>query len=164
MNRFAPLLKSINARLDLPQPTKSRIILEIAADLEDLYQFYQSKGLPEKEATQKAKEKFDVTDEALMDLIQIHESILRRWMDRISEQAQNRWEHMVMILILIFIALLSSRAILSTRFFMNTSLFVLPIVGIAFFIIAKALEKGYYLYIKKDHNIRSLREGKTAFS
>ncbi len=44
MNRFAPLLKSINARLDLPQPTKSRIILEIASDLEDMYQFYQSQG------------------------------------------------------------------------------------------------------------------------
>ena len=58
MTRFAPLLKSINDRLDLPQPTKSRIILEIAADLEDLYQFYQNQGMNESEAAQKAEEKF----------------------------------------------------------------------------------------------------------
>ena len=43
MKQFTALLKSINERLDLPQPTKSRIILEIAADLDDLYQLYLKK-------------------------------------------------------------------------------------------------------------------------
>lgn len=159
MNRFTPLLKKINTKLDLPQPAKSRIVLEIAADLEDLFQVYRNQGLDEKEAMKKVHEKFDVTDEALMELAQIHESVFRKWMDKISEQAQNRWEHFVMILILISIALLASKAILSTRFFMNISMFVLPMVGIAFFIMAKSLEKIYYLYIKKDHDIRTLRKG-----
>lgn len=159
MNRFTPLLKKINTKLDLPQPAKSRIVLEIAADLEDLFQFYRNQGLDEKAAMKKVYEKFDVTDEALMELAQIHESVFRKWMDKISERAQNRWEHFVMILILISIALLASKAILSTRFFVNISMFVLPMVGIAFFVMAKFLEKAYYLYIKKDYDIKTLRKG-----
>ncbi len=33
------------ARHDLPQPAKSRILLEMAADLEDLYEVYREQGL-----------------------------------------------------------------------------------------------------------------------
>jgi len=60
MTQFTPILKRINERLDLPQPTKSRIILEIASDLEDTFRFYLQKGLDEQESFQKAEEKFDL--------------------------------------------------------------------------------------------------------
>ena len=44
MKQFTPILKRINERLNLPQPTKSRIILEITCDLEDAYDFYLENG------------------------------------------------------------------------------------------------------------------------
>ena len=47
---FVSLLKKINNKLDLPQNTKSKIILEIAADLEDLSNYYLTQGLSENEA------------------------------------------------------------------------------------------------------------------
>lgn len=59
MNPFNPLLKRINDKLDLSQPAKSRIVLEIAADLEDLYRIYRDRGLSEEEALHKAQEKED---------------------------------------------------------------------------------------------------------
>jgi len=45
MDNFKPILKEINSKLDLPQPTKSRIILEIAADLNDTFDTYKKQGL-----------------------------------------------------------------------------------------------------------------------
>ena len=59
MNQFTPLLKQLNSRLDLPQPQKSRILLEISADLNDLYDLYVSQGHSREEAKQRAEIKFD---------------------------------------------------------------------------------------------------------
>ena len=38
MNRFASILSALNERLPLPQPARSRVLLEIAADLEACYE------------------------------------------------------------------------------------------------------------------------------
>ena len=35
MKRFTSLMQEIEAKIDLPQPVKSRILLEIASDLDD---------------------------------------------------------------------------------------------------------------------------------
>ncbi len=53
MKQFESQLKKINNKLDLPQPVKSRIVLEIAADMEDTFNFYFDKGMNEKDALQK---------------------------------------------------------------------------------------------------------------
>ena len=66
MNRFISLLQRVNDKLDLPQPEKSRILLEIAADLQDMYQVYLDKGLGEEEAVKRTEEKFS------WDITQIH--------------------------------------------------------------------------------------------
>ena len=47
MRRIAEVLKQVSDGLDLPQPTKSRILLEMAGDLEDLYQHHLSQGFDE---------------------------------------------------------------------------------------------------------------------
>ena len=36
MTRFAEVLEGVRERVDLPQPARTRFLLEIAADLEDL--------------------------------------------------------------------------------------------------------------------------------
>jgi hypothetical protein len=81
MNRFASLLREVNNRLNLPQPTKSRILLEMAGDLEDLYNFYRGQGLDENEAVQKAEEKIDASYEALAELVEIHQTSYRKLME-----------------------------------------------------------------------------------
>lgn len=157
MKQFTPLLKGINDRLDLPQPTKSRIILEIAADLGDLYQLYLARGMSENEAAQKAEEKFDLTDEALNELVQIHQSLFRKLLDKITAQAQNRWEKAVFMLMFIFIIAISLRGILSTQFFLQASKWIYPVLGIFLTAILISIPKFYQLYVKKDHRARTLK-------
>jgi len=48
MDSVKHLLRGINQDLDLPQPIKSRIILVIAADLEDAITAFKNQGLTEK--------------------------------------------------------------------------------------------------------------------
>ena len=162
MNRFAPILKKINEKLELPQPTKSKIILEIAADLDDLFYFYRYKGMSETEAKQKAEEKVDISSKALRQLIQVHETGFRKFTNKLSEQAQSRGEQTILVLLLILIALFSMQAMVTTPFFTQASLFIWPITGLAFVSIMLSIVKYYNLYIKKDHTIKNIRKGLTA--
>jgi hypothetical protein len=159
MRQFTPLLKSINDRLDLPQPTKSRIILEIAADLDDLYQLYLSRGLSEQEAAKKAEEKINLTDDALNELVEIHQSLIRKLLDKISAQAQSRWERVVFVLLLFFIVAISIQGIFSIQFFVQASTWIYPVLGIFLTAILISIPKFYQLYVKKDHRVERLRTG-----
>ena len=163
MKKFTLFLKSINERLSLPQPLKSQILLEVAGDLEDVYEFYINKGLNEQEAMQKAEEKLDLTDDTLSELIRVHQSVYGKLMNRISEQAQTRWERIFLILTILFVGVLSGRQILSTQFFLQASSFIWPVLGIGCIVIVLSIVKFYNLYIKKDHNIKNLRTGLSSF-
>jgi hypothetical protein len=57
MARFSSIIRDLNSRLDLPQPARSRVLLEIHADLEDLYEFYLQKGAEAAEAEKMAEER-----------------------------------------------------------------------------------------------------------
>lgn len=159
MNSFAPLLKTINEKLNLPQPTKSKIVLEIAADLDDLFHLYVTKGLSENEARKRAAEKFDVSDEALAQLVRIHETGFRKFIYKLSEQAQTRWERVALFIILLLIIAAGIHTVTVTQSFHNSNFFIWPILGIAFVAIIFSLNKFYNLYIKKDHNIKKLQSG-----
>jgi len=159
MKQFTSILNRINERLELPQPTKSRIILEIGADLQDLYQLYISRGMNEQEAFQKASEKYDLSDETLDDLIRIHQSPLKKLMDRITLQARTRWERVAFITTLLILVSITSQAFLSTEFFMQASKWIYPVLAISMITILVSIPKFYQFYIKKDHRIKEVRHG-----
>jgi hypothetical protein len=161
MNRFHPFLKKINSKLDLPQTTKSSIILEISADLHDLYDFYLTQGLSEEEASQKAQEKIDVSDEALELLVAIHQSGFQKFLQNISQKIINRVEITALVIVVLALIVLTIQVITSSPFFSQVSLFVWPILGFSFIVFIIALIKYYELYLKKDHNLKRIRNGLT---
>ena len=159
MSRFAGRLREISDKLDLPQPDKSHILLEIASDLDDIYRFYRDKGLGEEEAARRAGEKLDLSDEALRELVEIHESGMRKLMGRISEQARSRWERILLAMAVIVIAAYSGRQILSAQLYTQASRFVWPILLFALAALVITIWQVYKLYIKKNHDIRTLGAG-----
>jgi|GEM_PF-951147 len=159
MSRFAAILQRFNASIDLPQPTKSRILLELAADMEDCYQAYTDRGLDEAGADARVREKFDLDDEALTALIDLHQPPMKKWMDRISSQAQTRLERIVLALMLVVVGLIAAQTMGNARFFQQASQFVLPMVGIALYATVCGLRKAFALYVRQDHDIRRLRSG-----
>ncbi len=159
MKQFVPLLKKINEKLDLPQPIKSKIILEMAADLSDLYETYCAKGLVAEEAKVKAEEMLDASEETLAELAKVHTTGFRKFLDRISMRTQVTWEKIMLVLIIIVIAVSSGKAILMNSFFHNGSNFIWPILFSLFGIIVLTITKYYQLYIKKDHRPKKLQSG-----
>jgi hypothetical protein len=159
MNRFAERLREISGKLDLPQPEKSHILLEIASDLDDMYRFFREEGFGEEEAVKRVEERLDLSDEALRELVEIHESGMRKLLDRISEQARSRWERVLLAMAVIVIAAYSGRQILSAQLYTQASRFVWPILLFALAALVITIWQIYKLYIKKDHDIRTLGVG-----
>ncbi|MBN1996702.1 hypothetical protein JW935_04055 [candidate division KSB1 bacterium] len=161
MRQFAHILSNLNKQLDIPQPEKARIILEIGADLEDLYAIYREQGKSEREAQILAEEKFNLDEESIRELVSIHQSAFRKLMNRFSLHTRTRVERMLLCMILLSIAAFAGHSVVTTPFFHSASIFIYPLFGLGLGILATALQRIYVLFVKRDHNIRTLRNGLT---
>ncbi|MFC1484004.1 hypothetical protein ACFL5M_02335 [Candidatus Neomarinimicrobiota bacterium] len=159
MSRFIQLLQRINHDLDVAQPVKSRIILEIHADLNDLYELYCEQGMEEADAQQQAEQRCNVSEQAVEQLKAVHASGVRRAMDRLSEQAQSRVERIGLVTIMAVLAILSGRIIFTSGFMAQTSTFIWGALAIAVLAGAIGIAKAYRFYLKRDHRTRTLRNG-----
>jgi len=162
MKHFVDIVQIINNKIDLPQPIKSRIILEIFADLEDLYLLYIQKGSDPQEAAQKAKEKIDLSDDALDQLTNVHQSPFRKFIFKFSEQAQTLWERLILLILFFVVTIAIVHTISTTPFLNNASPFVYPLIALFIITILIVFFKVYQIYIKKDHDVNKLRNGMEA--
>ncbi|MFC1541122.1 hypothetical protein ACFL50_01590 [Candidatus Latescibacterota bacterium] len=158
MKRFARILSHINKRLVLPQPLKYRIMKEIAADLEDTFNTYTQKGLDENEAEQKALQKIAADDTVIEQLIEIHETPVRKMLRRISDTMRHRIETALWITLLVIFGIIVSALIMSSGNFAGspfnwlTGLFILSIFGIS-------VSRYYELFIKREHTLKTIHRG-----
>ena len=159
MDPFKTLLMNINNKLELPQPTKSRIILEISADLNDAYHTFQSQGMSEKEAIEAAKQKFDLDKRSLNELVHVHQTSFQRWFDHLSTPAQTWWERIILICLLTFVIISGSVTIMKVPLVEQASPFVWIIFILAIIACAVFLQKIYQIYIKKDHRLINVKRG-----
>lgn len=128
MSRFSSFLQQTGERLSLPKATRSLILVEVAADLDDLFEHYVGQGLSEEEAAARAEEKVDMSDEALAELVRIHSDI-RSWTDRIAGRVQPFWERLAMAAIVLFLAAGVALEI-DAQLFSRTSGFIWPVLAI----------------------------------
>jgi hypothetical protein len=155
MSRFNIFLHRMGERLALPKATRSLILVEIAADLEDLFNHYVQEGLSEDEAAARAEEKVDMSDEALVELVRIH-SDARGWTDRIVRRAQPFWERIAMAMIVLFF-LGSASLATDMRPFAHVTEFIWPIFGILLALVVFFIVQMTRLW---DHpSPRHLRDG-----
>ncbi len=159
MNRFTETLQDINERLDLPQPARSRVLLEIAADLDGLHAHYLDRGLPEDEARRRAVEQCDLSDEALAELARVHLSAYRRFLDRLSAQARTRWERAVLAVLLVFVAVLAGRMAVGTGMFSAAGPAAWVAAGLTLIALGLGLHKLYSAHLEQDHDLVRLRAG-----
>ena len=156
MSRFAGVLKRVSDGLDLPQPTRSRILLEMASDLEDLYDHHRAQGLDEEEAARRAEEAFVASDEALKHLGRIHEAA-GGFTDRVARQAGTWWEKALLVVWLLSVIAVAGAVITRVHFFVIISPFTWPIVALAAAAFVFTLWRLYTL--RKPLDPRRLRSG-----
>ncbi len=161
MSRFAEVLKQVSDGLDLPQPTRSRILLEMAGDLEDAYRHHRSHGLDEQQAARRAEEAFAASDEALKHLARIHAS-RDGFTNLVTRQVGSPWEKVLLVVWALAAILLAGTIATEERFFLLVSPFVWPIAGLALTGFALSLWKLYQLFIRKPPDLKRLRSGLSA--
>lgn len=85
MDRFGRALRRVEDRLEVGEPERSRILLELAVDLEGLYRTYRERGCSEEEALKRA-EGWLVPDEgSLGELRRVHAGTPARLLDLLTE-------------------------------------------------------------------------------
>ncbi len=104
MSRFAEALADASARLTVPEPVRSRILLEVAADMDDLYRTYLERGHGEEEAREGVLEHFDLSQEALRQLAAVHDTPLDRSLGSLSGEARAPWARTLLALLGLFVA------------------------------------------------------------
>ena len=105
MNEFSEHLKGLSARLSLPAAVRSRVLLEIANDMEDLLRHHLERGIDRVDAVRAVEEQFDLSEEALRALVEVHRSPLQRSLEGLSRQVRRPWERAVLGVVALSLAL-----------------------------------------------------------
>jgi hypothetical protein len=158
MKKFAAVLTKIDKVLSIPQPSRSRVILEISADMQDLYQHYIRQGLDEEQATNRTVEEFDLSAEEIAAIARVHDSSLGRFLDRFSARTRGRLERMALAITMVPVALVGYRLVLSGGMFQDSGIWIWPLLAGAIAGLALGVSKWYGLFVVKDHNIRAVRK------
>lgn len=159
MSSLRDTLRAISERLDLPQPHRARILMEVAADLCDLERHFLAQGVSADEARRRAIEHCDLSEEAIAGLVQVHAGGYRRLLERLSAQGRTRWERSFLAVILLFVALVAGRVILTQAFFRAASAFVWPVLLSTLLAVSWLVVKYHAAFLRQDHVSRRLRRG-----
>lgn len=84
MERFAPGLRRVARELDLPRRARSTLLLEMAADLEAVFEHHRTRGLSEAEAARRAEETVLGSSEVIRRLGHLHASPWRSWSEEVG--------------------------------------------------------------------------------
>jgi len=157
MKQFTSVLRNIDKALDIPQPSRSRILLEISADMQDLYEHYIGRGLGEEDARKRTLAEFDLSPEAIAAIAAVHDSPFRRFLDRFSYRTRGVLERTALVLIMIPIVLIGYRLALSGGISTDSGIWTWPLLGGTLAALALGIAKWYRLFVTKEHNIRAVR-------
>jgi hypothetical protein len=159
MNELTRTLREIHARLDLPQPARSRVILEIAQDIRGMEGELIGAGMAPDQARRAALERCDLSDEAIAELVRVHAPPYRRFLDRLGAQARTRWERGLLVLACVIIALASGRMATSADVFGAGGVVAWLACAVAAVAVALGAVRVYAAFLAQDHDPARLRRG-----
>jgi hypothetical protein len=107
MDRFAPALRRVAGELDVPHGARTAILLEMAADLEAVYEHHRGRGVPEEEAARRAEESVLASSEVIRRLGRLHRSPWRGWAEEAAERLTGGFE-LLLLLVCVLPALVVS--------------------------------------------------------
>ena len=156
MKRFARVLRDAQEQLEIPEPSRTRVLLEMASDLEDSFQFHLSQGCDEAEAARRAEEAFGTSEEALKHLTRIHEAGLGGMQNRISNQIGRPWEKVLLVAIVAFEIFATAKIVSHEAFFLFLSPFLWPIAALALGALVVTVWKLYQIFFRADSDVRQI--------
>ena len=132
MNRFTHVLSELDSRLTVLEPARSRIVLEVAADMEDLFQEYLLRGYSEEDAGIAVADHFNLSDDALQELILVHDTPFQRSLENLSGQVRGVGSRTLMAVLAILVAIGSGSLLFRGQLYRDASGLVwavMPMLG-----------------------------------
>lgn len=111
MSRFAPALRRVARELDLPDRVRAAILLEMAADLEAVYEHHRRRGLAEEEAARRAEETVLGSPEVLRRLGRLHAGSWRRWSEEVGRRLTGGADLFLLVVAVLPMLALSAAAV-----------------------------------------------------
>ena len=160
MTRFATELREAAERLrEVPEPTRSRILLELRGDLEDLSASLRADGLDEQEARDRAVGTLLPDPGAVADLAEVHRPLYQRLVDRFSVPTRNRVERALLAGLVVVVLAGGGGTLARLDLFTEPSGFLAPVLLVGAAGLALGLAKLSALFVTKEHGRRGLRRG-----
>jgi hypothetical protein len=159
MTMFSSVLNDVESRLRVSEPARTRILLEIAADLEDSYRHFLDQGLDDREAARRAEEAFSTSDETLRLLERVHQPSFGGPVSRFFHQVGTIWSTTLLFLLLVFELLLALRITSDRSFLVDPSPFLWPIALLAVGGIIFTLWKVAQIVYRRGGDVRQLKSG-----
>ena len=99
MTSFDAELRGLAERFDLPEPVRSRALLELRSDLEDMAAALEARGLGAEEARRRALEALLPGREAEAEWGRVHRPLYQRLVDRFSARGRHRLERLLLAVV-----------------------------------------------------------------
>lgn len=159
MNRFNRVLMDTDARLSVSEPARSRILLEIAADMEGLHREFLSRGLSPEDADAEVLEHFDLSDEALRELIRVHDTPLQRSLETLSGPVEGKWSRLLLGVLALFVVVGSGTLLVNTQLYRDASGLVWVLMPLLLLGWLMAALRGLQMARQRDSWSHALRVG-----
>lgn len=156
---FEPELRRLAGRLDLPEPARSRFLLELRSDLEDLASSLRAEGESPAGARAAALEALLPSAVALAELETLHRPLYRRLADRFSRPERHRLERLLLLGLTVAVLGGSLAALARFDLLIDPSGFLWPILGLAAAVAAAGGSQLFHLYVAGGGGPGELRRG-----
>lgn len=151
MTRFDRVLRRAEEHLDLPEPVRSRVLLEVEADLEGLYRTYRDEGLTREEAARRAEEALGLSREAIDTLVELHAPLYRRLFERFASSARRRWERIVLALLIALTVAGGVSALVTGGLLRDSSPLIWAVLALASAGLWISVREFFRLDVKREH-------------
>lgn len=159
MRTFDAELRALAAELDLPEPVRSRVLLELRSDLEAMAAALRERGLGEREARDRALGALLPSEEAVAELGRVHRPVYRRLVDRFSDAGRHRLERGLLAGSVAVYAGGGLAVLASFELLDAPSRFLWPVLGLAILIAVLGAGKLFQLFVAGSHGLPRLRRG-----
>lgn len=159
MERFRRVLRRAERRLEGPEPGRSRILAEMAGDLEDLYRAYRDRGLDEDEARRRAEEWIAPSPGALESLRAVHLPFFDRLLDRLGGSRRGRVELALVTLASLLAVGLGVLGALRSGTLSSSPSGLWIVAGFLAGGLGLGLRQGYALFVRGDRLRGGWRDG-----
>ncbi len=159
MISFEAELRRLAGQFDLPEPVRSRALLELRSDLEDMAAALEAEGVGREEARRRALDALLPGEETVAEWRMVHRPLYQRWVDRFSVRGRHRFERVLLMVVGASYLGGGVAALAGFDLLVSASPWLWSVLGLSAVMALVGVAKLFQLYVAGAHGRGRLRRG-----